>query len=79
MRIRKMSNIIKVTFSSLIIMSTLATAVDARPTRSWTIMSCKKLAIGYKCAKWINGRCMKKVPIIICKDKSKARAVMVRR
>ena len=52
-----------------------ATASEARikkPQQGGVILHCNKLGVGFKCV-WVNGRCVRRVPIIICRDK-KAKA-----
>ena len=49
----------------------IATASEAgipRPQQGGVILNCNKLGVGFKCV-WVRGRCVRKVPIIVCKDK----------
>ena len=59
------SKFIKVTISSLAVTATLAASAYALP-KNQSIMGCAKFGIHYKCAVWRGGKCLKRVPTIIC-------------
>lgn len=59
------SKALQISAASAALVSMLMSSAQALP-QNQSIIGCAKFGIQYKCAVWRGGRCLKKVPVIVC-------------